>query len=254
MVFSAASTALLLKGSGLIAIDNLQLMNRKDLTNADFWGNLINCLRVLKKSCKSIGISVDFNNLKQEPVLELRTNTFNQNDHQLLRNCDQVEFVPAFTDGSLVNAGPSGAAGSAVVWRIDGNNHWQDRTVGKQTSLNSELFAYEAALSLAPIDKNLIIFTDCLIERRTEIGVTTKFEWVPSHTIDDKPCALTSMKAAQIYSLKETYPDWDKILEGNKKVDEIAKKAMFTRVVLGRVTKGLPEVNMMYNGCPGHSL
>jgi len=141
---------------------NLKPMRQKELQNSGFWENLTNSISVFKGSCKTIGLNIDFNNQNKVPVLELENNIFTHNNFDLMINNNQEEFVPVFTDGSLANVKGTVTAGSAAVWKTVEKNHWKDKTVGKQTSLNSELFAYEAALSIAPIDKNLIIFTDCL--------------------------------------------------------------------------------------------
>jgi hypothetical protein len=191
-------------------------------------------------------------------------------EFELITTSEDV-FTPAFTDGSLTKT----HTGSAVFFKEKSPHNWSDLTIGKKTILNAELFALEAALAFGP-KENMVIFTDSLsalslitqkerkysdiykcenraivtrilelIKEREQLKYKTKFEWIPSHTADDKnQPKLTEQKEKQIKKLQDTYGDetFKLIVQGNKRADELAKNAkpgiIFRK---GNETRGFPK-------------
>lgn len=89
-----------------------------------------------------------------------------------------------FTDGSCRNNGaPHASAAAAVFWGDDSKNNWSARIPGPQTNNAAELFAILHALSQAPPDRTLHIFSD------SEYSIRSVTYWSSLHYTIGWSCA-----------------------------------------------------------------
>lgn len=252
---------------------------KNQLTNNNFLQNLLTVMGILKEYAIADSLHFDPNNTYKTPVYPTENIMSDLSKHQIWHHPLHGSFVPIFTDGSLRNRQPNNIATSAVYFKDGSPLNWSGRTIGKQTPINSELNAIEKAISLAPLNKNCVIFSDCkpaidainnlsysvkyksenraicerisqLINQRKKSGRSTEIVWVPAHTKEDKN--ITPSKKARIETLSKTYDrHFSEIIQGNDKVDKLAQNTNLRNIIRNqipvdpRLPEGLPPVNLI---------